>query len=114
MLAAGLGLPVSSIIGAAGLLGGAAVAFIGSARKAQIESAKTTIELQAKEIDALKQHGVEQDARIGKLEAQNDVLTEKVTQAAAVDKLTVVLDRMIDKNASDHADLAALIGKMTR
>ena len=114
MLAAALPSLIYPIVSAAALLGGAALAFIGSARKAQIDAAKTTIDLQGKEIDALKRADAEKDARISKLEGQNEVLTEKVTQAAAVDKLTIVLDRMIDKNASDHADLAALIGKMTR
>jgi|ERR1051326_1092560 FtsZ-binding cell division protein ZapB len=109
------------VLSAAALMGGAAFAFIGSARKAQIEAAKDTISLQGSEIEALKEADARKDVLIADLNAklaEQDgalrVLNEKFTQSKAVDNLSEVLNRMIDKNAADHADLAALFGKMTR
>jgi hypothetical protein len=116
---------VGGALGLVSLLAAAGVVFRGA-------SAKATIDLQDKRIHALEQaleaeekeraedagrckdaiSALERESRdrILKLETSNEVLTEKLTSAAAVKLLTDVLQTSIDEARGDHAALARLIG----
>jgi chromosome segregation ATPase len=95
---------VLGIVGIAGILAVAGVALFGTAAKANYAWAK-------EEIEHLKEEGADKDARILQLEADVELLTEKVTNAAAVRKLTEAIDRMTDTISAEHADLASAIGR---
>lgn len=108
LAASSLGLGnVVSILAIAGVIGGAGAALLSAGSRGLKQDLKDRVEV-------LESNLTDARERIVTLESENKMLTEKVTQAAAVDHLAEVLDRMHDENRADHAELAVLFGKTKR
>lgn len=112
-----------SFITLAGFLGTGGFVFLRGARKADMEAAQTTINLRTEEIEALRaaremdRKSFEDELarlkeRCSKLEADNVVLTEKVTSAAAVRNLIEQIGKWREEDAAEHADLASTFGRL--